>query len=56
MVDLRKVSEAVLKPDADYYVCGPLPFMRQQVETLKALGIKESRVHYEVFGTDVFEE
>ncbi|MDR6858186.1 NO-inducible flavohemoprotein [Variovorax guangxiensis] len=56
MVDLRRISEAVLKPDADYYVCGPLPFMRQQVETLKALGIDEARVHYEVFGTDVFEE
>ena len=56
MVDLRRVADAVLKPDAHYYVCGPQPFMRQQVETLKALGIDEARVHCEVFGTDVFEE
>ena len=46
--------ESVLKPDADYYICGPLPFMRAQVEALKALGVPEARVHYEVFGTDVF--
>ena len=56
LVDLRRVSQSVLKPDADYYVCGPLPFMRAQVETLKALGVAEARIHYEVFGTDVFEE
>ena len=56
LVDLRRIPQAVLKPDADYYICGPLPFMRQQVETLKALGIDEAKVHYEVFGTDVFEE
>jgi nitric oxide dioxygenase len=56
MVDLRRISQAVLKPDADYYICGPLPFMRQQVATLKELGVDESRLHYEVFGTDVFEE
>lgn len=31
-------------------------FMRAQVEALKALGVPDARVHYEVFGTDVFEE
>ena len=56
MVDLGRISEAVLKPDADYYICGPLPFMRKQVEALKEMGIDEARLHYEVFGTDVFEE
>jgi len=56
LVDLRRISQAVLKPDADYYICGPLPFMRMQVATLKELGVDEARLHYEVFGTDVFEE
>ncbi len=56
MVDLGRISQAVLKPDADYYICGPLPFMRKQVEALKEMGIDEARLHYEVFGTDVFEE
>jgi nitric oxide dioxygenase len=56
LVDLRRVADAVIKPDADYYICGPIPFMRMQVQALKALGVPESRLHYEVFGTDVFEE
>jgi len=56
LVDLRRIPQAVLKPDADYYICGPLPFMRMQVATLKDMGVDEARLHYEVFGTDVFEE
>jgi nitric oxide dioxygenase len=55
MVDLRRIAGSVLKPDADYYVCGPIPFMRMQVATLEALGVPEARIHYEVFGTDVFD-
>jgi nitric oxide dioxygenase len=54
-VDLRQVAHQVLKPDADYYICGPIPFMRAQVDSLKALGVPEARIHYEVFGTDVFD-
>jgi nitric oxide dioxygenase len=56
LVDLRRVADKVLLPDADYYLCGPIPFMRMQVQALKAIGVPESRLHYEVFGTDVFEE
>jgi nitric oxide dioxygenase len=55
LVDLRCIADVVLKPGADYYLCGPIPFMRVQVEGLKALGIAEPRIHYEVFGTDVFD-
>lgn len=50
-VDLHKIAASVLKPDADYYLCGPIPFMRVQLESLRQLGVPESRVHYEVFGT-----
>ncbi len=56
LIDLRRVAGAVIVPDADYYVCGPVPFMRLQVQTLKSLGVAEGRLHYEVFGTDMFEE
>ena len=56
LVDLRRVAATVLKPDADYYLCGPIPFMRMQIQTLKALGVAEDRLHYEVFGTDALEE
>lgn len=55
-VDLARVAGQAVKPEADYYLCGPIPFMRLQVQALKALGVPDARVHYEVFGTDVFEE
>jgi len=49
-LDLAKIREAVLLRDADYYVCGPMPFMRAQVDALKALHIDVSRIHTEIFG------
>jgi nitric oxide dioxygenase len=56
MVDIGTIAGAVLLPDADYYICGPIPFMRMQHDALIARGIKETRVHYEVFGPDLFAE
>ena len=55
-VDLQSIAGSVVRPGADYYLCGPLPFMREQLASLKALGVDESRIHHEVFGTDVFDE
>jgi nitric oxide dioxygenase len=55
-VDLDVIADAIMLPDADYYICGPIPFMRLQHDALIARGIKEPRVHYEVFGPDLFEE
>jgi nitric oxide dioxygenase len=34
----------------DFYLCGPVPFMRYAKEQLTSLGVAEDRVHYEVFG------
>lgn len=36
--------------DADYYFCGPLPFMKAIYAQLKALGVADERLNYEVFG------
>jgi nitric oxide dioxygenase len=55
-VDLSRIRAQALLPDADYYLCGPIPFMRMQHGALRDFGIDESRIHYEVFGTDVFNE
>lgn len=55
-VDVKAIKDEILLPDADYYVCGPTPFMRIQHDALKDLGIHESRIHYEVFGPDLFAE
>lgn len=37
---------------AEYFVCGPLLFMNDMVTKLLELGVAESRVHYEVYGTE----
>jgi nitric oxide dioxygenase len=55
-VDIDAIASAVMLPDADYYICGPIPFMRLQHDALIARGIKEPRIHYEVFGPDLFAE
>lgn len=37
---------------ADFYLCGPLAFMREQWRSLLALGIAPERLHREVFGPE----
>lgn len=56
LVDIDRISEAVLLPNADYYICGPILFMQMQHDALLARGIKETHIHYEVFGPDLFAE
>jgi nitric oxide dioxygenase len=56
LVDVGLIADTVLLPDADYYICGPVPFMRMQHDALVAEGIREARIHYEVFGPDLFAE
>jgi nitric oxide dioxygenase len=42
--------------DADFFLCGPLPFMRNQWRALRDLGIAPERIHREVFGPDLFDQ
>jgi nitric oxide dioxygenase len=35
---------------ADFYLCGPKPFLRAFVEGLAGAGVPADRIHYEVFG------
>lgn len=55
-VDIDVIKDQIMLPDADYYICGPIPFMRLQHDALISRGIKETKVHYEVFGPDLFAE
>jgi nitric oxide dioxygenase len=55
-INLDELRDLILLPDADYYICGPIPFMRLQHDALRAMDIPETRIHYEVFGPDLFEE
>ncbi|ALR20605.1 MULTISPECIES: NO-inducible flavohemoprotein [Sphingobium] len=36
--------------DADYYICGPRPFLRAAVSALSLAGVEAGRIHYEFFG------
>lgn len=35
---------------ADYYICGPRPFLRHAVSALSLAGVPAARIHYEFFG------
>ena len=35
---------------ADYYICGPRPFLRHAVSALSLAGVSSERIHYEFFG------
>ena len=35
---------------ADFYLCGPKPFLRSLVGGLVAAGVPSDRIHYEFFG------
>jgi len=40
-----------IKPEADYYMCGPPAFMAEQRKVLEQYGIPTERIHSEVFGS-----
>jgi nitric oxide dioxygenase len=48
-IDIEFLSE-ILADGADYYVCGPVPFLRAVVNGLKELNVEESKIHFEFFG------
>lgn len=50
-MDLQAIRDVAVLPDADYYMCGPLPFMSAQRQALTALGVAPERIHAELFGT-----
>jgi nitric oxide dioxygenase len=50
-MSLRDVD---LPADASLYLCGPLPFMKKIRNEAVDAGIPATRIHYEVFGPDVW--
>jgi nitric oxide dioxygenase len=45
-------EEIPLHPDADVYLCGPVPFMRAVRAGLRLRGLPDERIRYEVFGSE----
>lgn len=50
-LDLSTLDRKWLPENADYYLCGPMPFMQIQNKALLALGIPQENIHSEAFGT-----
>jgi nitric oxide dioxygenase len=44
---------ANLPTDADFYFCGPIPFMQHVKQMLLSQGVAEAQLHYEIFGPAV---
>jgi nitric oxide dioxygenase len=51
----RKGPTAVdLPDDAEYYLCGPLPFLKSVRSGLVAKGVPAKDIQYEMFGPDLW--
>ena len=48
------LTDVELPEEAAVFMCGPLPFMRRSRAALMARGIPSERIHYEVFGPDLW--
>jgi nitric oxide dioxygenase len=51
---LMDLDGVALPADATVYLCGPVPFMRAVRTRLPGRGIPPHRIHYEVFGPDLW--
>jgi len=49
-VDTQLLRNWTPYQEADYYFCGPKPFMQEVYSGLKELGVDDSRIHFEFFG------
>lgn len=50
LVDADWLRDNTPHDEANYYVCGPKPFLQNVFANLRELGIEEDRIHFEFFG------
>ena len=50
LIDAELLEDMLPERDADYYFCGPKPFMIGIYHNLLKWGIPGSQVHFEFFG------
>ncbi|KKB72235.1 MULTISPECIES: NO-inducible flavohemoprotein [Bacillus] len=48
-IDLEWLQSILPGRDADFYFCGPIPFMKAVNGALKEWGVPKNNIHYEVF-------
>lgn len=49
-IDLPYLKSILPNNEADFYFCGPVPFMQSIYQALKEWGVPEERIHFEFFG------
>jgi nitric oxide dioxygenase len=49
-IDEAVIGSLASVPDADYYFCGPEPFMAGVYQALKKNGVPSAQIHFEFFG------
>ena len=49
-VDLQWLQSIVKDSSADFYFCGPVPFMKVIYRILQEWGVPAENIHYEFFG------
>lgn len=54
-VDLNHCKEALLLDNAQYYICGPAPFIKAHYESLVGFNVDKSQIFYEEFGPQSFQ-
>lgn len=50
LIDGAWLADKTPIQEADYYLCGPRPFLRALVSDLTQAGVPSDRIHYEFFG------
>lgn len=57
-VDLNWLKQILIDNNADFYFCGPVPFMKAMNSALRQWGVPTDRIHFEFFGpaADIEEE
>lgn len=50
MLDFSKIDQWQFEPDAEYYICGPKPFIEKAVKELTDNKISENHIFFEEFG------
>ncbi|MGD6846039.1 NO-inducible flavohemoprotein [Rossellomorea aquimaris] len=46
----KEILTQYVDGETECYVCGPVPFMKAVISTLKEMGVPESNIHFEFFG------
>ena len=50
-ITVDRIRSFCQDPDADFYLCGPIDFMKEIAAGLKQIGVIAPRIHTEAFGT-----